>query len=482
MLKSIKDNRRFFRFKNLAKYIMLPMVLSCSFYPLYAETVDDVRELLGRERVDKRFTEAEILEVTKNYMLAEQNNLIAEMFKIGESIKMDNYEADKIQLLTAIDMKKDELNKAYATVQPLDEVLRIKTELDSLMSDVARLKEVGYEVKVEYEPNPYTEDYMKIQGLVEELGEQYDIGDVGIDMKSPVLGSFVITSPFGTRLDPFTGEATIHNGLDLAAQHREPVLWNGIVTRAYFSESAGNMVEISHGKDLVTRYMHMDELNVKAGDYVNQYDIIGYAGSTGRSTGTHLHIEVKVDGITVNPLMFYGSKGLNALKTWISLNPNQLEDTSFMENIKDRPEDLISEVEEIVNRGYQSYVVPEYIRGESKKELSYKESMELGEFVEEETVKFKSDEKIVKDGVVEIQLPEDYKVPIPGIPYLDEAQELEKNENINESDIKDFNEFGQIYVQDSLYEDTEEKEVGEEEEDDDDSVKSFHLKITREYD
>lgn len=487
------------RFKFVLSCSILALTICGINSPIYAGTVDDVRELLGRERVDKRYSELEIMRITKKYMQAEKNNIVAKMFELGSTIEMDDYEADKIQLLSAIDNKKDELNKAFSTGVRTEEVLKIKTELDNLMHEVERLKEVGYEITVDFESNPYTEEYKSIMEMVNKLDEQYDIGDVGIDMKSPLMNSFLITSPFGTRLDPFTGETSIHNGLDLGASHREPVLsqWNGIVTQAFFSETGGNMVVIAHGSDLTTRYLHMDELNVKAGDIVNQYDVIGYAGSTGRSTGTHLHFEVKLDGIPVNPLMLYGNKGLNALKSWISINPNQLQDTEFMKNVKDRPDEVVFKVEEIY-RGYDAFIAPSYKRGKDSKELEYKEKMELKEkglisikdiklpLTEEDRdsllngggiitqVDDKDDSadfnenssnnsKYTENGeLVEVtKLPDNYIPPNPGFPLLSEAHgEEEHNANINEADIEDFEEYGQMHVSGGLMK--VEIDVGEE--------------------
>lgn len=111
---------------------------------------------------------------------------------------------------------------------------------------------------------------------------------------------------YGSRRDPFTGGADYHPGLDISADRGDPVMAtaNGTITTATRSGAYGNMVVIDHGFGISTRYAHLDAFRVKAGDAVRRGDVVGYAGSTGRSTGSHLHYEVLVYGRHLNPLQF----------------------------------------------------------------------------------------------------------------------------------------------------------------------------------
>ncbi len=119
---------------------------------------------------------------------------------------------------------------------------------------------------------------------------------------APVKG--ILTSTFGTRRDPYTGRRSFHPAIDIAAppgrEVRAPA--DGIVTRAGRIGGLGNAVYISHGFGITTRFGHMSRLAVEPGQRVKQGDVIGYVGSTGRSTGYHLHYEVHVDGQAINPL------------------------------------------------------------------------------------------------------------------------------------------------------------------------------------
>lgn len=111
------------------------------------------------------------------------------------------------------------------------------------------------------------------------------------------------TSGFGRRFDPFNGRAAMHAGIDMAGSHGEPIYAsaNGKVTQAGVASGYGKMVELDHGKGIETRYGHMSAVLVKPGQTVRQGQLIGRMGSTGRSTGTHLHYEIRVDGRPVNP-------------------------------------------------------------------------------------------------------------------------------------------------------------------------------------
>ena len=115
-----------------------------------------------------------------------------------------------------------------------------------------------------------------------------------------------LTDPFGRRKDPFTGEIEYHTGLDISADRGEPVYAtaNGTVETAADAGSYGNMVVVSHGFGISTRYAHLDRVRVHPGDRVQRGDVVGYAGSTGRATGDHLHYEVLIYGRQLNPLQF----------------------------------------------------------------------------------------------------------------------------------------------------------------------------------
>ncbi|WP_369880820.1 M23 family metallopeptidase [Erythrobacter sp. KY5] len=128
---------------------------------------------------------------------------------------------------------------------------------------------------------------------------------VSIPSRMPLEGAR-LSSGYGMRNHPVLRRRRAHNGVDLAAPTGTPIYAtaDGIVGRADWFSSYGLYISIDHGADLETRYAHMSRLAVAAGDRVRKGDVIGYVGSTGRSTGPHLHYEVRVDGVAVNPIPY----------------------------------------------------------------------------------------------------------------------------------------------------------------------------------
>ena len=112
-----------------------------------------------------------------------------------------------------------------------------------------------------------------------------------------------ISSEFGYRISPFTGKRELHKGLDIANRHGTPIIApaDGVVTYAKKRWLMGNMVTIDHGYGMVTRYGHLDKFKVEKGTRVKRGDIVGLMGNTGRSTGPHLHYEVILNGVPVDP-------------------------------------------------------------------------------------------------------------------------------------------------------------------------------------
>jgi murein DD-endopeptidase MepM/ murein hydrolase activator NlpD len=124
-----------------------------------------------------------------------------------------------------------------------------------------------------------------------------------VPVRKPVAGLLDMTSPFGVRIDPFLGRAAMHSGVDLRGDVGEPVRATaaGKVTVAGWDGGYGKMVEIDHGNGLATRYGHLSEIDVKLGQTVRAGETIGRIGSTGRSTGPHLHYETRINGEPVDP-------------------------------------------------------------------------------------------------------------------------------------------------------------------------------------
>jgi murein DD-endopeptidase MepM/ murein hydrolase activator NlpD len=138
--------------------------------------------------------------------------------------------------------------------------------------------------------------------------DQLEQGTIAIPSLKPVKGAN-FTSGYGVRSDPFQGRAAMHAGIDLAGPLGTEVYAtaDGIVDRSEWAGGYGNLVEVNHGKGIQTRYGHLSKALVQPGQRVKRGDLIALMGSTGRSTGSHLHYEVRIDGKAVNPIPFMQS-------------------------------------------------------------------------------------------------------------------------------------------------------------------------------
>jgi len=169
------------------------------------------------------------------------------------------------------------------------------------------------------------DNYEKLQAILNEMGNISDhntdvltliesrlfesrLDALMLPSSSPVPG--VIGSGFGFRSDPFTGRTALHTGLDFPSPTGTPIVAaaGGVVVTAQFHPQYGNMVEVDHSNGLVTRYAHTSKMLVKPGDLVKRGQTVALVGTTGRSTGPHLHFEVLVQGVQQNPLRFLAKK------------------------------------------------------------------------------------------------------------------------------------------------------------------------------
>lgn len=127
-----------------------------------------------------------------------------------------------------------------------------------------------------------------------------------VPIRKPMIGDLEMTSGFGVRNDPFLRGPAMHTGLDFRAETGDPARATaaGTVTLAGWNAGYGKMVEVDHGNGLATRYAHLSAIDVQVGDTIRIGQVVGKVGSTGRSTGPHLHYETRIDGDPVDPQKF----------------------------------------------------------------------------------------------------------------------------------------------------------------------------------
>ena len=140
--------------------------------------------------------------------------------------------------------------------------------------------------------------------------DQLQDGVIAVPSDKPIPSGVEFTSGYGVRSDPFGRGRAMHAGIDLSGPIGTPIYAtaDGVVTEAEWNSGGyGNLVKIDHGRGIETRYGHMSKMIVRAGERVTRGQLIGRMGSTGRSTGSHLHYEVRIDGRAVNPIPFMKS-------------------------------------------------------------------------------------------------------------------------------------------------------------------------------
>ena len=162
--------------------------------------------------------------------------------------------------------------------------------------------------------NPYRDDVDKMAFRSRRIESDLSVLEQKLVAQSQLLASTpsiapvrgILTDGFGGRSDPFTGEPGTHNAIDISSAAGQAVraTADGIVVKAEWANGYGNVIYISHGYGYSTRYGHLSAYAVKPGQHIKRGDIIAYVGSTGRSTGPHLHYEVRLNNNPVNPLEY----------------------------------------------------------------------------------------------------------------------------------------------------------------------------------
>ena len=202
--------------------------------------------------------------------------------------------------------QKDELESQKSTLNAK------KTEVDQLIesikADEAKLEQAEAALKAEADriDAEIVQRQKELQALIAAGQISFDPGS---GWQWPVPGYYTITSVFGPRIHPITGRPGNHTGTDIAAPGGTKILSarGGVVTISTYNSSYGNYVVVQHDNGISTLYAHMNSRAVSEGDVVSQGQVLGYVGTTGSSTGNHLHLEFRVNGSRTDALDYYPS-------------------------------------------------------------------------------------------------------------------------------------------------------------------------------
>ncbi len=226
-----------------------------------------------------------------------KENLAAMAVKVGEMqaqlIRLDAL-GERVQGLAGVKPEEFNFKESPGRGGPEVSVVPVKTE-SNLLDFQAGLDMLAKDVN-------YRSDYFNV---VESKLMSFKLQAKLLPTIVPVNVGYN-ASTFGRRSDPFSGRTAFHEGLDFSAPSGTPIVAaaGGVVIAAEYHPEFGNMLEIDHGGDMMTRYAHASKLLAKVGDIVKRGQHVANIGSTGRSTGAHLHFEVRIKGIPQNPHKF----------------------------------------------------------------------------------------------------------------------------------------------------------------------------------
>lgn len=273
-----------------------------------AEYITQITEY-DRSMLDKMRVTLESIEQTKENLEQEQNELT-------ELLNAAQTEQANVEML--VQAKQEQLLSTQAKIDSASSDIQNKeTELAEQASLIAEMEEIERR-RAEEAERRRREEAERQAALQNGNNANNSGGSAGAPVIKydggkftwPVPGVYRITSDYGYRGDPFgvSSNSEFHKGIDIGAPAGTPIVstYDGEVAWAYYSNSAGNWVGIDHGDGIYSVYMHMSYSVVSEGQYVKAGQVIGYVGTTGNSTGNHLHFAIRKNGSYVNPHDYVG--------------------------------------------------------------------------------------------------------------------------------------------------------------------------------
>ena len=272
-------------------------------YELFCERVRYMEEQGEVSYWSILFSSKDFADLLDNAMMVEEimdydNQVMDQLIALREQI-----EQDKAELETARQEQQDakaEQEAAQANLQAQE------SEVDALLSQISNQEDEleAREAQLRAASDAATAE---IAAAERELAAQIANVPSESGFLWPLPGRYNLSSLFGSRKHPITGKANNHTGIDIPASSGTSILAakSGVVTTSTYNNSYGNYVVVSHCDGTSTLYAHMVRRNCSKGDTVSQGQVIGYVGTTGSSTGNHLHFEVRVNGSRVDPINYF---------------------------------------------------------------------------------------------------------------------------------------------------------------------------------
>lgn len=251
-------------------------------------------------------------------------DFISEIMSYDEEVYQDYVDAKEATLAAKAEIEDAVEQQEAAKLALQDEQATLEVQVEEANVVIAEIQNNISDYQDQYDEMEAEEKktQQEIDSLIAELQKQQEEAEAarpsgnGSTGSATGTGSFIwpstsnyITSLFGTRFHPIFHVYKSHNGVDIGASYGTPVYAadGGTVVTSVYSSSYGNYIVINHGNGMTTLYAHMSQRVVSAGDTVSQGEVIGYVGSTGNSTGPHLHFEMTSGGSRINPLDYFSN-------------------------------------------------------------------------------------------------------------------------------------------------------------------------------
>lgn len=274
-------------------------------YELFCKRVREMEEQGEVSYWSILFSSDDFSDLLDNAMMVEEimdydNQVMNELIAIREQI-----EADKTALETARQEQKDAKAEQEAAKAELKSQ---QAQVDALITEISGQESQVKAAEAKLQAAANAAD-AEIRAAERELASQIANVPSESGFLWPLPGRYNLSSLYGSRKHPVTGKANNHTGIDVPAPSGTPIqaCKSGVVTTSTYNNSYGNYVVVSHSDGTSTLYAHMSRRNAAKGQTVSQGQVIGYVGTTGSSTGNHLHLEIRVNGSRRDPINYFQS-------------------------------------------------------------------------------------------------------------------------------------------------------------------------------
>ncbi len=244
-------------------------------------------------------------------VVIEENKLLEEKVRHLENViaSLQSFEMDVLKKIEELSGK--EVEKIKTSISTVNQELKKRGKYFNPLANSQKDSKGGLYVPDSLALNNNKSLALQVNktfSLIDDIS-YYNEAMKKIPLGKPVW-SYWLSSPFGKRTDPFNSKSARHKGVDLASNKGNKVktMADGVVTKSGWGNGYGKVIEIDHGNGFKTKYAHLNAIYVKKGATVTNGQAIGEVGSTGRSTGPHLHYEILYDGVPVDPMVFIKAK------------------------------------------------------------------------------------------------------------------------------------------------------------------------------